>query len=75
MPAPPGRAAGTRPPWAESLGDLLGDLAAGQVGGEQARGGDRAGGARAVRDDHGAAQAEQGGAAVAFRVQPSGQLA
>jgi hypothetical protein len=60
---------------AEPLGDLLGDLAAGQVGGEQAGGGDRAGGAGAVGDDHGPAQAQQDGAAVALRIQPGGQLA
>ena len=60
---------------AEPLGDLLGDLAAGQVGGEQAGRGDRAGGAGAVGDDHGPAQAQQDGAAVALRIQPRGQLA
>jgi hypothetical protein len=50
MPAPP------RP---EALRYLLGDLPARQVGREQARGGDGAGGARAVGDHHGAAEAEQ----------------
>ena len=65
----------TGPAGAEPLGDLLGDLAAGQVGGEQAGRGDRAGRAGAVRDDHCPAQAEQDGAAVALRVQPGGQLA
>ena len=38
------------PPRAETLGDLLRDLSAGQVGREQAGGRHRAGGARAVRD-------------------------
>src|SRR5947207_72025 len=67
-------AAAGRPARAEPLGDLLRDLAAGQVGREQAGGGDGAGGARAVRDHHGPAQAEQDGPAVALRVQPRGQL-
>jgi hypothetical protein len=66
---------GDRAARAEPLGDLLGDLAAGQVGGEQAGRGDRAGGAGAVGDDHRPAQAQQDGAAVALRVQPGGQLA
>ena len=70
MPVPADRAARDEP-----LGDLLGDLAAGQVGGEQAGRGDRAGGAGAVGDDHGPAQAQQDGAAVALRIQPRGQLA
>jgi len=68
-------AAAGRPARAEPLGDLLGDLAAGQVGREQAGGGDGAGGAGAVRDHHGPAQAEQDGPAVALRIQPRGQLA
>jgi hypothetical protein len=51
-------AAGAGAAGAEPLGDLLGDLAAGQVGRELAGGGDGAGGAGAVRDHHGAAQAE-----------------
>jgi hypothetical protein len=59
---------------AEALRDLLGDLAAGQVGGEQARGGDRPGRARPVRDDHRPAQAEQHGASVTLRVEPGGEL-
>jgi len=67
-------AAGTRAARAEPLGDLLRDLAAGQVGREQAGGGDGAGGAGAVRDHHGPAQAEQDGPAVALRIQPRGQL-
>jgi len=67
-------AAGTRAARAEPLGDLLRDLAAGQVRGEPAGGGDGAGGAGAVRDHHGAAQAEQDGAAVALRVQPRAEL-
>jgi hypothetical protein len=59
---------------AEALRDLLGDLAPGQVGGEQARGGDRPGRARPVGDDHRAAQAQQDGAPVTFRVEPGGEL-
>jgi hypothetical protein len=74
MPAAPGRTAGSRAAGAEPLGDLLGDLAAGQVGREHAGGGDRAGRAGPVGDDHGAAQAQQDGSAVALRVQPGGQL-
>jgi len=70
VPVPADRAAR-----AEPLGDLLGDLAAGQVGGEQAGRGDRAGGAGAVGDDHRPAQAQQDGSAVALRIQPGGQLA
>jgi len=70
MPAAGGRAAG-----AEPLGDLLGDLAAGQVGREQAGRGDRAGGAGPVGDDHRSPQAQQDRSAVALRVQPGGQLA
>jgi hypothetical protein len=70
VPVPADRAAR-----AEPLGDLLGDLTAGQVGGEQAGRGDRAGGAGAVGDDHRPAQAQQDGAAVALRIQPGGQLA
>jgi hypothetical protein len=69
MPAARGAPAG-----AEALRYLLRDLAAGQVGREQAGGGDGAGRARAVGDDHGPAEAEQDGAAVALRVQPGGQL-
>jgi hypothetical protein len=68
-------AAGARAARAEPLGDLLGDLAASQVRRELAGGGDGAGGAGAVRDHHGAAQAEQDGAAVALRVQPGAELA
>jgi len=60
---------------AEPLGDLLGDLAAGQVGREQAGRGDGAGRAGAVRDHHSPAQAEQDGPAVALRVQPRGERA
>jgi hypothetical protein len=70
VPVPADRAAR-----AEPLGDLLGDLAAGQVGGEQAGRGDRAGGAGAVGHDHRPAQAQQDRAAVALRIQPGGQLA
>jgi hypothetical protein len=70
VPVPAARAAR-----AEPLGDLLGDLAAGQVGSEQAGRGDRAGGAGAVGDDHRPAQAQQDGAAVALRIQPRGELA
>jgi hypothetical protein len=69
MPAP-----GDRTPGVEALRYLLRDLAAGQIGREQAGGSDRAGGARAVRDHHGAAEAEQDSSAVAFRVQPGGQF-
>ena len=68
-------AAAGRPARAQSLRDLLGDLAAGQVGREQAGGGDGAGGARAVRDHHGSAQAEQDGSAVALCVEPRGEFA
>jgi hypothetical protein len=63
-----------RPAGAETLGDFLGDLAAGQVGREQAGGGDGAGRAGPVGDDHRSPQAEQDGSAVALRVQPGGQL-
>ena len=70
MAAAAGRAARGKPE-----GDLLGDLAAGQVGREPAGGGDGAGGARAVGDHHGAAEAEQDRSAVAFRVEPRGELA
>jgi len=69
MPAP-----GDRTPGVEALRYLLRDLAAGQIGREQAGGSDRADGARAVRDHHGAAEAEQDSSAVAFRVQPGGQF-
>jgi hypothetical protein len=75
VPVAPCRPAGGRAARAEPLGDLLGDLAAGQVGGEHAGRGDRPGGAGAVGDDHRPAQAQQDGAAVALRVQPGGQLA
>jgi hypothetical protein len=75
MPAAPGRTAGSRAAGAEPLGDLLGDLAAGQVGREHAGRGDRASRAGPVGDDHGAAQAQQDGSAVALRVQPGGQFA
>jgi len=70
MPAATGAAAR-----AEALRDLLGDLAAGQVGREQAGGGDGAGGAGAVSDDHGPGQAQQDGSPVALRVQPGGEFA
>jgi len=70
VPVPADRAAR-----AEPLGDLLGDLAAGQIGGEHAGRGDRAGRAGAVGNDHRPAQAQQDGAAVALRIQPGGQLA
>jgi len=69
------RAPTRAPARAEPLRDLLGDLAAGQVGREQAGGGDRAGGAGAVGDDHGPGQAQQDGAPVALRIQPGGELA
>jgi hypothetical protein len=67
-------AAGTRTARAEPLRDLLRDLAAGQVRGQQAGGGDGAGGAGAVRDHHGAAQAEQDGSAVALRVEAGAEF-
>jgi hypothetical protein len=60
---------------AEPLRDLLGDLAAGQFGREQAGRGGGAGGAGAVRDHHGPGEAEQDGSAVALGVQPCGELA
>jgi hypothetical protein len=69
-----GAAAG-RPARSQPLRDLLGDLAAGQVGREQAGGGDGAGGARAVRDHHGSAQAQQDRPTVALGVEPRGELA
>jgi len=75
MPAAPGRTAGARTAGAEPLGDLLGDLAAGQVGREQAGGGDRARRAGPVSDDHRSPQAQQDRSAVALRVQPGGQFA
>jgi len=62
------------PARAQALRYLLRDLAAGQVGREPAGGGDGAGRARAVGDDHGAAEAEQDRAAVALRVQPGGKV-
>ena len=69
------RAPAGAPARAEALRDLLGDLAAGQVGREQAGGGDGAGGAGAVGDDHGPGQAEQDGAPVALGIQPGGEFA
>lgn len=69
MPAP-----GRRTPGIEALRYLLRDLAAGQVGREQAGRSDSAGGARAVRDHDGAAEAEQDSSAVAFCVQPGGEF-
>jgi hypothetical protein len=68
-------AAGGRAARAQPLRDPLRDLAAGQVRREQAGGGDGAGGAGAVRDHHGAAQAEQDRSAVALRVEPGAELA
>src|ERR1017187_6270903 len=70
----PAREVGT-PARAEPLPDLLGDLAPGELGSEQARGRDRPGGRPAVRDDDGSLQAEQGRTAIALRVHPPGQLA
>ncbi len=67
-------ASGGRTPGVEPLHDLLRDLAAGHIGREQAGRSDRAGGARAVRDHHGAAEAEQDSSAVAFCVQPGGEF-
>jgi hypothetical protein len=63
------------PARAQPLRYLLGDLAAGQAGREQAGGGDGAGVAPAVGDHHGSAQPEQDGSAVALGIEPRGELA
>ena len=60
---------------AEPLRDLLGDLAAGQVGRQHAGGRGAAGRGRSVRDDDRALQPEQRGPAVGLGVQPLGELA
>jgi hypothetical protein len=63
VPAPADRSART-----EALRYLFRDFAAGQLGREQAGGGDGAGGTRAVGDHYGSAEAEQDGSAVALGV-------
>ena len=67
-------AAAGGPARAQALRDLFRDLTPGQVGREQAGRGDGAGGARAVGDHHGSAQAEQDSSAVALGVEPRGEL-
>src|SRR6516164_3110830 len=59
---------------AEPLPDPLGDVAARQILGELAGGGDPLGGRAPVGDDDRALEAEQRGPAVGLRVHPPGQL-
>jgi hypothetical protein len=67
-------AAAGGPARTQALRYLFRDLTAGQVGRQQAGRGDSAGGARAVSDHHGSAQAEQDSSAVALGVEPGGEL-